>query len=379
MKGRWTSWIVPALTIGCLVAAAIFFARERWLMAAGWAALSLIGIGMRLPRRRRAWFAVAAIVLSVAGTMASVFGLDLYLHHRFARGGGYNIWGYRGPAVSAKRPGERRLVMLGGSVAFGFGVAPDQTIPYLLERRLNDPAGAHPISVVNLGWNSEGAYSFKFTLRDYEYLDYDGAVLYSGYNDLLDDNMLVFRHQSAVFRLTGYLPILPIVPIRQWLYLDDLSQETRNGRVVFRNGLADRYTAEATDMALRIARALERQLGRLTPPEARAAERAPDCDAFGHYCQSVAAAVEYALGRGKQVFVVTEPYKSDQHVRQQAAVAAMLRTRFPREPRVHYIDMGRAVDLEDSSLSFDGLHLTAAGNARVADQLAPAIRRVIGS
>ena len=216
MKERRTSWIVPALTIACLVAAAIFFARERWLMAAGWAALSLIGIGMRLPRGPRAWFAVAAIVLSVAATMASVFGLDLYLHHRFARGGGYNVWGYRGPAVSAKRPGERRLVMLGGSVAFGFGVAPDQTIPYFLERRLNDPAGAHPISVVNLGWNSEGAYSFKFTLRDYEYLDYDGAVLYSGYNDLLDDNMLVFRHQSAVFRLTGYLPILPIVPIRQW-------------------------------------------------------------------------------------------------------------------------------------------------------------------
>jgi hypothetical protein len=107
--------------------AAIFFARERWLMAAGFVGLSLIGLALRLPRGRRAWFAVAAIVLSVTGTMASVFGLDLYLHHRFARGGGYNIWGYRGPAVSAKRPDERRLVMLGGSVAFGFGVAPDQT------------------------------------------------------------------------------------------------------------------------------------------------------------------------------------------------------------------------------------------------------------
>ena len=379
MNGRGSSWVVPALTIGCLMAAAIFFARDRWFMAAGWAGLSLVGLAMRLPRGRRAWFALAAIVLSVAGTMASVFGLDLYLHHRFARGGGYNVWGYRGPAVGAKRPDERRLVMLGGSVAFGFGVAPDQTIPYFLEQRLNDPAGAHPISVVNLGWNSEGAYSFKFTLRDYEYLDYDGAVLYSGYNDLLDDNTVVFRHQSAVFRLTGYLPILPIVPIRQWLYLDDLSQETRNGHVVFRHGLADRYTAEATDMALRIARALERQLGRLTPPEASAAERAPDCDAFGHYCQSVEVAAAYALSRGKQVFVVTEPYKSDQHMRQQAALAAMLRTRFAHEPRVHYVDMGRAVDLNDPSLSYDGLHLTAAGNARVADRLAPALRRVIGS
>jgi lysophospholipase L1-like esterase len=46
---------------------------------------------------------------------------------------------------------------------------------------------------------------------------------------------------------------------------------------------------------------------------------------------------------------------------------------------VHYVDLGLAVDLDDPALSFDGLHLTAAGNARVADQLAPAVRRVMGS
>src|SRR5439155_17938627 len=44
LNGRGSSWVVPALTIGCLMAAAIFFARDRWFMAAGWAGLSLVGL-----------------------------------------------------------------------------------------------------------------------------------------------------------------------------------------------------------------------------------------------------------------------------------------------------------------------------------------------
>ena len=70
-------------------------------------------------------------------------------------------------------------------------------------------------TVVNLGYNNEGAYSFTFTLNDYLSLRYDLAVLYEGYNDLMADprapNFSVFRHDSPVFRLTGYLPIFPIV------------------------------------------------------------------------------------------------------------------------------------------------------------------------
>src|SRR5206468_12646610 len=82
-------------------------------------------------------------------TLAFVFGIDLYLHHKFLRTGGYNVWGYRGPAVGKKRPGETRLVMLGGSVTFGYGVSSDQTVPTYLEARLNDPPAPHPVSVVN--------------------------------------------------------------------------------------------------------------------------------------------------------------------------------------------------------------------------------------
>jgi hypothetical protein len=367
--------LAQGLVLAGIGAAAVFFARGRWLMALGFAGLSLVPLAFVLPRGRRAWFAAAAIALSVVSTLAFVFGIDLYLHHKFAQTGGFNIWGYRGAVLGRKAPGEHRLVMLGGSVAFGYGVTSTQTIPYYLEQRLNEPPSARRISVVNLGWNSEGAYSFQFTLPAYEYLQYDAAILYSGYNDLLDDNHLAFRNQSAVFRLTGYLPILPIIPIREWLYIDDLSDTTRNGHVVFRPGLADKYTAEATDTALRIARALEYQLGKLAPAQAPGSAAAPDCTRnFADYCRSMMTAIEYELGHGRQVFVVTEPYISPKHVDQQAAVANMLATTFHGNARVHYINMGRSIDLRDTSLCYDGMHLTDAGNARLAAALAPKIR-----
>ena len=41
---------------------------------------------------------------------------------------------------------------------------------------------------MNLAYNNEGAYSFRFTLGDYLYLDYDLAILYEGYNDLMGDD-----------------------------------------------------------------------------------------------------------------------------------------------------------------------------------------------
>ena len=104
--------------------------------------------------------------------------------------------------------------MLGGSTAYGYGVNWEDAIPAQLERALTS-APCHA-TVVNLGYNNEGAHSLRFTLEDYLWLDYDAAILYEGYNDVSldtapDANRQVFRRDSPVFRLTGYLPIFPII------------------------------------------------------------------------------------------------------------------------------------------------------------------------
>ena len=364
--------ILTLATAASLLAAVFYASHGRWLVACAFVLASLVPIGVRLPTGKRGWFALAAIVLSLGLTCIFALGVDLYLHHRFADSGGYNVWGYRGTVLGKKRSGERRLVMLGGSVGFGYGVKTQETIPHYLEQRLSQWSDVSPVTVANLGWNSEGAYSFAYTLRDYDWLDYDGAILYSGYNDLFFNNQ-VFRHESAVFRLTGYMPILPIIPLKEWMHLEDLSDTSRDGRVVFDARAAEQYGADAAEMALRIEHALERQLQNVSPDEKRPR---PDTTPYKHweyYCASLQRAIDLALARG-DVFVVSEPFKDERQTEQQRAVQEMLARSYAGNPHVHYLSMETAVDLTDKTLCFDGLHLSAAGNARLAERLAVELR-----
>src|SRR5215470_11589981 len=86
-----------------------------------------------LPRRKRMLFALGAMVLSVGATLAVLVAADVRVHHRLERSAGVNIWGYRGPTVPRKQRGEHRLVVLGGSTAFGYGVNWDEAFPAQLE------------------------------------------------------------------------------------------------------------------------------------------------------------------------------------------------------------------------------------------------------
>ena len=201
------AWLVAGGALG--LGALGLLAQGRWLAGLGTLGLAALSLAWYLVPGRKLAFALGAIALSSTATLLSVAGLDLYMHQRYARGGGYNVRGYRGDVLGPKQSGERRIEMLGGSVTFGYGVMSEETIPAYLQAALNRGAGAaRRYLVANLGWNSEGAYSFQYTLKDYESLRGDVAILYSGYNDLGYNNQ-VFRRESAVFRLTGYLPILP--------------------------------------------------------------------------------------------------------------------------------------------------------------------------
>jgi hypothetical protein len=365
---------------GALAVAAIpFLVQGRWLVGLGTLGLTLLTIAWYLVPGRKLALALGAIALSTTGTIGLVTSLDLYMHARYARGGGYNVWGYRGEALGRKHAGERRIEMLGGSVTFGYGVPSDETISAYVQAALNHrpDTSRGPWVVANLGWNSEGAYSFQYTLRDYEYLHSDVAILYSGYNDLGYNNQ-VFRHQSAVFRLTGYLPILQIAPLTSWLRRDSIGPADP-GQVVFTPRLSDRYATEAADAALRLSQTLERQLGRLVPGDPGTVKRAsPEPpENWQYYLQSLRIAIGVALAQGKKVLVVTEPWISETHVEQQEAVAEMIRTEFGANSRVRYRNAGLMIDLHDRAMCWDGMHLTAAGNKFVAEWLAPDVEEIL--
>ena len=337
-----------------------------------------------LTRARTIALTLLVAVCSLVVSLVGVAGSDVYLHHRAERYAGVNIWGYRGSTVPRKRPGEHRLVVLGGSTAFGYGVSWDEAFPAQLEADLRPLLRVHaPLSVVNLGYNSQGAYSFKFALDDFLGLDYDAAILYEGYNDLGDGpNYFVARRDSPIFRLTGYYPILP-------LYLREKAMAVRaggdlagayRGKVVFKPGLAARSTAQAFEAAAKIGFALSDQLDRF----ARSSKVEGDgweiqvsdvgCGPrWRHYCGAVYDGVQFALEHQKKVLVVTQPYAVKAHEAQQAALRSMLDARFGTNPNVKYVNLGPLIDLKDSRLQYDAVHLTAAGNAIVAADLVPTV------
>jgi hypothetical protein len=336
--------------------------------------------------RKRFVFAAAAMLLAVMVGFLALLAADLYFHRRVERAAGVNIWGYRGPRVAKKATGEHRLVVIGGSTAFGYGVASDQAFPAYLESDLRAHAtNGTPVSVVNLGFNSQGAYAFRFAEQDYLSLDYDAVILYEGYNDLgLAPNEFVGRHDSPVFRLTGYYPIVHIA-------LDEKAMALRSGgdidaayrgkqpgavKTVFRPGLATRATATTLEAAARISKTLNEQLDRFAKrPKATATFEEVHVDNLGcasenaHYCASVRDGIRFALDRGKKVLVVTQPYISDHHRQQQADLRAMLATQFQGNTSVAYANLGEAIDLGNPTLSYDSMHLTPTGNLEIARQL----------
>ncbi len=339
-----------------------------------------------MTRRKKIVFALVAMGLAASVTAGGLLIVDIYLHGRYERSAGYNVWGYRGPRAGAKQRNEVRIAVLGGSTAYGYGVNWEDSIPALLERTLTTPSA--PVSVVNLGYNNEGAYSLRFTLEDYRWLNYDVAVLYDGYNDVTltppDMNRQVFRRDSPIFRWTGYMPIFPVI-------FKEKAASLRTGgelsaaydsqhKTVFRPGLAARGMAGVLSATVAAGDLFGRQLNHASTPEhqADAARVASDCEhPWTLYCESVAAAISYARSKGTEVLMVGQPELNPRHHHQQQQVAAMIAHRFGGDSHVHYASMADAVNLTDSSLSFDGMHLTAAGNRAVALKLADAVRPLI--
>lgn len=340
--------------------------------------------------RRKLWFAAVALSGVSVAMLLCVVAADLYAHARTQDVGGVNIWGYRGPVVGDKPPNGIRMVVLGGSTAFGWGLPAHESIAAFLERRMREQGalGGRPVSVVNLGAPAQGAFGFLYDLRDYAYLDYDVAILYEGLNDLGPfvargiNNDYLFRRESPIFQATGYFPVLPVVLRDRARFLlsgGDLAAAYSGRPITFTPGLATRATAAAMQTAASVSERVSAQLGGLSkaaPP--------PDVDsacvaAWRLYCGRVKVAVEWALAHGTRVLFVTQPYMSDAHVEQQANVSAMLQASFGTTGLVAYLNLGRLIDMTDRSIAYDGVHLVARGNELVANSMIQPLLDLIAS
>ena len=342
----------------------------------------------RLTRRKTIAFAAAAMLLGMVATLAALLLADLYLHRRAERSAGLNRWGYRGPVVGRKQPGETRVAMLGGSTMFGYGVPWHESIPALLETEL---AKQGSFSTINLAFNAEGAFAALPVLQDYAWLDYDIVVMYHGYNDLHGDsvpNRFVARDESAVFRLTGYFPILPLMlrekalAIRSGGNLEAAYRDNPAARPVFRPSVAQRTSATALEAMSSATAALGDQLARVTSErQLSPTSGVAGCEApWVHFCDSLYRAVKYARGRGAGVVVVSQPSSLGEirpfHDEQRQRSAAMLTANFGHDKAVLFVDLSEALNLADTGVSFDGMHLSVEGNREIAARLAEPVRTV---
>jgi lysophospholipase L1-like esterase len=342
-------------------------------------------------RQKIAFACATALGASILG-VGCLLAIDVYLHSRVQNVGGVNIWGYRGPTIGRKRADENRVVVLGGSTAFGYGVPYNEAFPYYLEQMLNARNGGR-YRVVNLGAPSQGAHGFSFDLADYRYLEYDVAILYEGYNDLsLKDrpggasmadgrNEFLWRRQSPVFRLTGYFPVLPLVLREKAMQMragGDLNA-AYGGRASFQPGLATRATAGALERAAAIADRLGLQVGSFAgdPHRVGGAADHDDFVTWRDYTDRVCDAVRFVRAHGVAAIVVTQPYISDSHIQQQRALASAVAIAFGTDPGVRYVNLGATINLRDRTIAYDGLHLVARGNEVIARQLVDPVLALI--
>jgi lysophospholipase L1-like esterase len=111
-----------------------------------------------------------------------------------------NADGFRGPRYERPRPdGRWRIVVLGDSVAFGYGVEESQAFPQVLEARLSERLPGAGFEVVNLGVGGYNAWNELELLRDVG-IGYqpDLVLVQFCINDLNDPTM----HFDAQTRLT---------------------------------------------------------------------------------------------------------------------------------------------------------------------------------
>jgi hypothetical protein len=281
-----------------------------------------------------------------------LLGLDMFAHKRVERLGGVNVWGYRGPVMRQKQSNEIRLGVVGGDLAFGWGVAASETlapsIRQLVALEVDKPG--RPLTIVtavNLGALGLAPDEYHSWITRFAYLRPDVlCVVVDPPNHVLADSRFLPDRRSIAFATFGYSPILPLVA------------EEKASRIGSR-------ALGSIGMALaRMDRALSRDIA--SPRD-------------GSYDRSLVSALGAALRAADAgVVLVLPPHDVDD-----AGRAALQRLAFSEvgdnKQRLQIVDLGASPELGGDELRLDQFNFSAGGHARVAERIAPAVLALLTS
>jgi lysophospholipase L1-like esterase len=266
-----------------------------------------------------------------------------------------NRWGYSDDDFPREKPaGEWRAVVIGDSVAMGFGLAHADALPDQLERALATP-GSPPIQVINAAVSGYGTRQYPEALRRALAFQPDLALIGFCLND-------VVHLPKGNATLDFYGVAQSADPLLAWVVA-----ETGFGRLALRV-----RSWLARDARLQRA-VVFRQSG-----AAIAAQSADDPDLDAQWTlalDELDAAIAIAREAGVPIAVVVFPYVGqlgpNHHRRPQARLAA-----WAQRQRVPLFDaavpLDRRIDAGESPAAFyiDELHFRPLGNAAIADGLA---------
>jgi hypothetical protein len=271
-------------------------------------------------------FSTALILQGVVIAALLTLSLDVYAHKRVERLGGVNIWGYRGPTARLKQPNEVRLAIVGGTLAFSWGVAASETTIASVRQLVSlavDRRGqtATPVTAINLGALGWPPSTYRARLERFADLGFDVVCVYPDPHGTAPRTALPSAPLTA-----GYTPILPLV------------------------------LREKTGWPLGPASGPALSIG------------AEDLAAVE---QTVRGAL--AIARGV-VVVLPAPVS-----RQLTSGWEPLADRFRGDARVRVVDLSRDPRLQDAAVRLDSISYGAGGNAAAAEQIAPAVIELLQS
>lgn len=339
---------------------------------------SLLKLEMKIFKRAIKWSLF--LFLPPALALALLYSIDQRLHEKYADSFGLNQRGYRGELLSEKSTNELRIVTLGGSTTFGYGVKtpdawPSQLSSYINNRIVVGDTNRRKISVANLGYNNEGAFAYEPNLRSFSHLDYDIVLFFTGVNDLGGPNYTVFR-SDPIFRTFGYFSLLPIVLAEKARLIESEGslEDAYLGQAQTSNNYFKRVIAKAMK-AIAKTFSPNRSVSASTDLKSNfstgeQSESAICKEVWRFYCASLVRAINYALDKKALVIVISEPIRGNQVQGQRDSVASLV-DQFIEQgtENLHWLDYTNLLDLENAKISFDKMHLTREGNAILAKQV----------
>jgi hypothetical protein len=290
--------------------------------------------------------AVETVILAVLLTIVA----DQIAHTHVEKLGGVNVWGYRGPVLHQKKGNEVRIVVTGGDLAFGWGVAASEamapSVRELVSRQVDRSGPSdHPVTGVTAAAQGLPPAAYASWIDHFAYLRPDViCIVVDPIGHVLVQSAFLPARRSRAFARFGYSPILPLV-------------------------LQEKGTLVHSSLLRLAGNTLAAADAALGPRE----DSQPTAIVPGNdYASSIDAAVRAGLRSSTGgVVVVLSPSSDNRGVKEEIASS------FAGE-RVRLVDLGDDPRMLATTLRLDGFNFSAAGHSVAAENVAPAVLELIG-